>query len=142
MADEDLGYLLGDHPTTEAQITALVVNLSKLVKDFREFKTDVNNGIQKNTESIDALRLLQKEQNGNVATIKDRQNEIKKWVEGHTDWHGEEDKKIAERIHQEEIVDARHQSVVDLLKFQWKLGGGLIGTGLIIGKLVNFLGWW
>lgn len=138
MADEDLVYLLGDHPTTEAQITALVINLSKLVKDFREFKSEVNNGIQKNTDSVDALRLLQKEQNGNVAAIKDRQNGIKSWVDGHTDWHGEEDRKIAARLN---IAKGRR----DVIVAGWKIVVGFLGSGVVGGvvvKIANYLGVW
>ncbi len=129
---------LSDNPGVETQIYMLGRAINSLIREVRDTKEHVGS----NTDAMHEWGALQAKQNGNVAEMKKDLNEITDRLDIHDKWHGEEDQKIIARAHKEEIVEARHQSVKDLLKFQWKLGGGLIGAGLAIGKVVHELGWW
>lgn len=86
-----LDNLLGDHPTTEQQIAVVVSSLSSYIKTSNEFRREVNLKHEEIVKSIAALAELQRIQNGNVASLKKELNK-------HDDWHGENDENIADRI--------------------------------------------
>lgn len=114
-------------PTDAQMLAAAVTALDNLIDSVSEIK----DGQERNTESIESLVILQREQNSNVAKVKEAVAEHKTWINKHNDWHGKDDENTRKRGYQ-----------LDLLKLQWKLVGATLGAGLAIGKLINVIGWW
>lgn len=69
-----------DHPSVEEQLATLTIHLTYLLQDVKELK-----------QKTEEWATLQREQNGNVARLKDRMNE-------HDKYHGPLDENIANRI--------------------------------------------
>jgi len=138
---------LGDNPSVETQLGMIAVAVNRLLEDTRDIKQETAQ-----------LKLYQREQNGNVALVKDDVRSLKEAhvevvhrLDSHDDWHGEEDERIVNRLHQEELNKARANGKsegvrtvlgIELNVVKWVAGGGLVGVGLAVGKLVNLIGWW
>lgn len=144
MADE---IKLEDHPSTETQMYMFGRAINSLIREIRE----QNEKIESNTNSINQWALLQKEQNGNVAKIKEEQLRIHKRLDAHDDWHDDEDTEKIRKIHEEEIEKARREGKNEGIKHilgleinvvKWIMGGGLIGAGAVLGKLIHMTGFW
>lgn len=133
-----LDNILGDNPSVEVQVAIIVTSLAKHIEKQHEVSAHLEELLNNNTDKVDRLVLLQREQNSNVANITEKQNETNLWIAKHDDWHGKEDKKIADRVSH---LKGRNE----VLLAEWKIvlvvlsSGGL---GAVIGKLGNLLGWW
>jgi len=110
----------------EEQMAAVVTALSHMTTDIRDIKRDM----EKNIDSIDALRILQKEQNSNVANLTEKESDDRKWINKHNDWHGIEDKKVIERVHKEEVAQAKRDQTWKVLGLEWKIVAAVTGSGL------------
>lgn len=131
---------LNDNPPVETQLYVMADAINALVRDSRELKN-----------SVEEIRLLQREQNGNVALALTRLGNVERRADAHDDWHGEEDERSIARVHAEELEQARiagkHEGVRTVLGIEMSIvkfciGGGLVGVGLFVGKLVNLIGVW
>lgn len=133
-----LDGILGDNPSVEVQVAIIVASLNKHIERQQETAANFAELLSNNTEKVDRLVLLQREQNSNVANITSKQNDIDNWINKHDDWHGKEDKKIADRV-------SRLKGRNEVLLAEWKVAVALLGSGVVgalIGKLGNLLGGW
>ena len=80
-------------------------------------------------EDIKGLRVLQKEQNGNVSKAMDRIAKVEGRQDGHDKWHGENNEEIEKRL--ETLWSERSDSKVrqSVLMAQWKLITASLTTG-------------
>lgn len=127
---------LSDNPTIETQLYVMARAINALLKDSKEVKSDLG-----------AIKLLQREQNGNVARVMEQANRLERRQDAHDDWHGDEDERIIKRAHEEELKQAEERGMRKLLGIEiniikWAVGGGLVGVGLAMGKVINWLGLW
>lgn len=138
---------LNDNPSLETQLYMIGRAINQLSKEI----VNQSERIQSNTNSVDELRFLQREQNGNVAKVTERLGILEHRQDAHDDWHGDEDIRVAQRVHQEELEKAAHrgrqEGVKSVLGVEWRIakwliGGGLISAGAAAGKLGNLLGVW
>lgn len=129
---------LNDNPSVETQLYVMGGAINRLLEN--------NKNLQ---ETVDQIRVLQREQNGNVSLALDRIGRMERRQDAHDDWHGDEDEKLQQRLHQEELEEAERRGHDKGIKkilgleygvVKWLIGGGLGGLGL--GKVINIAGWW
>jgi hypothetical protein len=125
---------LGDNPSNDTQLGVLIGVINRLIVEAKEIKDTIN----KNSTDIGEIKFYQREQNSNVTNAVNRIAVLEESKRIHDEWHGNEDDKIAERVHK---TKGRNEVLIA----EWKIATALVGTGIIGalgGKLGNLLGWW
>ncbi len=132
MNDEQIYF--SDNPSVETQVYTMARAINRLVLESRA-----------TSEAVTEIRILQREQNGNVASAMNRLGRLEDRVENneikiakHDEWHGKEDAKIAERLAK---TTGRHEVLVT----EWKIVVGVLSSGVVgalAGKVGNLIGWW
>jgi hypothetical protein len=135
-----LEHVLGDNPSVDQQLAIIANSLSLHIVNEREGKEETRKVLEQLTKEVAALRLLQREQNGNVATALNKIREIENREEIHDKHHGTNDTNIGERLGVLEDDKSSRTKVLSLLQKEWHYISVSVASGLFIGKVLHDAG--
>lgn len=119
---------LGDYPSVEEQLATLTVHVSNLLL-----------AMDKVNSRQEQFNLLQREQNGNVSRIAERENAIERRQNLHDEHHGEKDKGIAARLGLLEDESAERVLRRKFYHEWWVLVSGGVALGATLFPIIRFV---